>query len=182
MPPAPLTLAAHTVPDPREAPPVRWGVLAPGGIANVFADAVHEGTRSRVVAVGSRSLERAQEFAGRHGVERPHGSYAELVNDPDWAIPWRAWNRMMAERVQVPVFPSTGPASQCSAFSRRCHFITLALDASAGPLRPATSATSARPTVIHLRVMPFPLLRTPSSVGSNARPSNRTTAPFPDLV
>jgi predicted dehydrogenase len=83
MPPAPLTLAAHTVPDPMEAPPVRWGVLAPGGIANVFADAVHEGTRSRVVAVGSRSLERAQEFAGRHGVERAHGSYAELVDDPD---------------------------------------------------------------------------------------------------
>jgi predicted dehydrogenase len=83
MPPAPLTLAAHTVPDPMEAPPVRWGVLAPGGIANVFADAVHEGTRSRVVAVGSRSPERAQEFAGRHGVERAHGSYAELVDDPD---------------------------------------------------------------------------------------------------
>jgi predicted dehydrogenase len=58
-------------------------VLAPGGIANVFADAVHEGTRSRVVAVGSRSADRAREFAGRHGVERAHGSYADLVADPD---------------------------------------------------------------------------------------------------
>jgi predicted dehydrogenase len=83
MPPAPLTLAAPTVPDPMEAPPIRWGVLAPGKIANVFADAVHEGTRSRVVAVGSRSVERAREFAGRHGVERAHGSYADLVVDPD---------------------------------------------------------------------------------------------------
>src|SRR6478609_6380997 len=83
MPPAPLTLAAPTVPDPMEAPPIRWGVLAPGKIANVFADAVHEGTRSRVVAVGSRSVERAREFAGRHGVERAHGSYADLVADPD---------------------------------------------------------------------------------------------------
>src|SRR6187200_2458388 len=41
MPPAPLALAAHTVPDPMEAPPIRWGVLAPGGIANVFVDAVY---------------------------------------------------------------------------------------------------------------------------------------------
>ena len=83
MPSAPLTLAAPSVPDPMEAPAIRWGVLAPGGIANTFADAVHEGTRSRVVAVGSRSLERAREFAGRHGVERAHGSYADLVADPD---------------------------------------------------------------------------------------------------
>ena len=80
---APLTLAAPTVPDPMEAPAIRWGVLGPGGIANVFADAVHEGTRSRVVAVGSRSSQRAQDFATRHGVERAHGSYDDLVADPD---------------------------------------------------------------------------------------------------
>jgi predicted dehydrogenase len=83
MPSAPLTLAAPTVPDPMDAPAIRWGVLAPGGIANTFADAVATGTRSRVVACGSRSLERAQEFAQRHGVERAHGSYADLVADPD---------------------------------------------------------------------------------------------------
>ena len=83
MPSAPLALAAPTVPDPMEAPPIRWGVLGPGGIANTFADAVHEGTRSRVVAVGSRSLDRARDFAGRHGVQRAHGSYADLVTDPE---------------------------------------------------------------------------------------------------
>jgi predicted dehydrogenase len=80
---APLTLAAPTVPDPMEAPAIRWGIIGPGGIANVFADAVHEGTRSRVVAVGSRSAQRAQDFATRHGVERAHGSYDDLVADPD---------------------------------------------------------------------------------------------------
>lgn len=83
MPSAPLALAAPTTPDPMEAPPVRWGILAPGGIANSFADAVHHGTRSRVVAAGSRSLARAAEFAERHGVATAHGSYAELVADPD---------------------------------------------------------------------------------------------------
>ena len=66
-----------------EAPAIRWGIIGPGGIANVFADAVHEGTRSRVVAVGSRSAQRAQDFATRHGVERAHGSYDDLVADPD---------------------------------------------------------------------------------------------------
>ena len=82
-PAAPATLAASAVPDPMDAPAIRWGVLAPGGIANTFADAVATGTRSRVVACGSRSLDRAREFAQRHGVERAHGSYADLVADPD---------------------------------------------------------------------------------------------------
>lgn len=74
-------LAAPQVPDPMEAPPLRWGVLGPGGIASTFAEAVAAGTRSTVAAVGSRSAERAAAFAERHGVERAHGSYEELVAD-----------------------------------------------------------------------------------------------------
>lgn len=69
--------------DPHEAPPLRWGVLAPGGIANAFADAVSVGTASEVVAVGSRDLGRAQTFADAHGVAAAYGSYEELVADPD---------------------------------------------------------------------------------------------------
>ena len=79
----PLSLAAPAVPDPMDAPAIRWGILAPGGIANVFAEAVAQGTRSSVVAAGSRSAERAQEFTARHAIARAHGSYADLVADPD---------------------------------------------------------------------------------------------------
>jgi predicted dehydrogenase len=39
-------------------------------------------TSQRIVAVGSRSLERARQFASEEGVETVHGSYAELVADP----------------------------------------------------------------------------------------------------
>jgi len=83
MPSAPLSLAAPTVPEALDAPAIRWGILAPGGIANRFAEAVAHGTRSSVVAVGSRSGQRATEFAERHGIARGHGSYADLVADPD---------------------------------------------------------------------------------------------------
>ncbi|HMM94128.1 Gfo/Idh/MocA family oxidoreductase [Phycicoccus sp.] len=81
--PSPPALAPSTVPDPMAAPRVRWGVLGPGGIANTFAEAVRAGTRSEVVAVGSRSAERADAFARRHGVTRSYGSYEELVADED---------------------------------------------------------------------------------------------------
>jgi predicted dehydrogenase len=76
------TLPASRVPDPHDAPAIRWGVLAPGGIARDWTAALHALTASRVVAVGSRSLDRAEAFAAEYGVERSHGSYEALVADP----------------------------------------------------------------------------------------------------
>ena len=61
---APLTLPTTSVPDPAEAPGLRWGVIAPGGIARNFIGTMHAATASRLVAVCSRSLERARVFAG----------------------------------------------------------------------------------------------------------------------
>ncbi|MGA8045267.1 MAG: Gfo/Idh/MocA family oxidoreductase [Dermatophilaceae bacterium] len=69
------------VPDPIEAPPLRWGILAPGGIASTFATAVARDTRSSVVAVGSRDGDRATAFAALHEVSTAYGSYADLVAD-----------------------------------------------------------------------------------------------------
>jgi predicted dehydrogenase len=62
---------------------IRWGIVGPGRIAEkVVQDfAVVEGARA--VAVASRSRQRAEAFAARHGLERAHGSYAEIVADPD---------------------------------------------------------------------------------------------------
>ena len=75
------SLPAPRTPDPATAPAIRWGVLGPGGIAREFTAAVHATTAGRVVAVGSRSIERAQTFASELGVERAHGSYEDLVAD-----------------------------------------------------------------------------------------------------
>lgn len=69
--------------DPRLAPTLRWGVLAPGGIAAAFVGALLKYTSQNVVACGSRSLERAQQFADRFGIERAYSSYEELVADPE---------------------------------------------------------------------------------------------------
>jgi predicted dehydrogenase len=71
------------IPDPSEAPAINWGIIAPGHIANRFTREVHQYTKSRVLAVGSRDLARAQVFANEYGIERAYGSYIQLVNDPD---------------------------------------------------------------------------------------------------
>lgn len=62
---------------------LRWGVLSPGRIARDFVSTLHKNTDQRVLAVGSRSLERAQRFATEHGVPRSYGDYNLLVEDPD---------------------------------------------------------------------------------------------------
>jgi predicted dehydrogenase len=71
------------VPDPMEAPALRWGVLGPGWIAARFVHAMHAGTRQTVQAVASRDAARAQEFARRQGIPTAHGSYDALVADPE---------------------------------------------------------------------------------------------------
>jgi predicted dehydrogenase len=79
----PAALPTTRVPDPAEAPALRWGILAPGGIARAFVDALAKHTRQQVVAVGSRSAERAAQFAGQFDIERSYGSYQQLVDDPE---------------------------------------------------------------------------------------------------
>lgn len=62
---------------------VRWGIAGPGRIAdNVAADFPYV-DGAELVAIGSRSEERAAAFAARHGARRAHGSYAALIADPD---------------------------------------------------------------------------------------------------
>ncbi|OLT19908.1 oxidoreductase [Pseudonocardia sp. CNS-139] len=60
---------------------VRWGVVGPGRIAaKVVQDFVHL-PEAEVVAVASRSAERAAAFAAAHGIARAHGSYRAIVED-----------------------------------------------------------------------------------------------------
>lgn len=68
--------------DPRSAPSLRWGILGPGGIAATFAEAVNKHTQAELVAVGSRSKDRAEQFASRHGIGTVHEGYEALVADP----------------------------------------------------------------------------------------------------
>jgi predicted dehydrogenase len=79
----PSSFPPARIPDPMDAPGLRWGVLAPGRIAGAFADAVAGHTRQRIVAVGSRNAGRAAAFAADRGIARSYGSYLELVSDPD---------------------------------------------------------------------------------------------------
>lgn len=72
---------AASGPDPTGAPALRWGIIAPGTIARRFVTELHTFTSSRVVAVGSRSLDRAGAFAAEFGIDTAYGSYEEVAAD-----------------------------------------------------------------------------------------------------
>jgi predicted dehydrogenase len=63
---------------------VRWGVL---GCARIFDRRVSSAfaltTNSEVIAIASRSKEKADDFASRHKISKAYGSYEALLRDPD---------------------------------------------------------------------------------------------------
>ncbi len=63
--------------------PIRWGILGTGSIATSFASGLQSLDDASAVAVGSRSPESANAFADRFEIDRRHGTYKELVEDPD---------------------------------------------------------------------------------------------------
>jgi predicted dehydrogenase len=74
--------AEGLAPDPRSAPPVRWGILGAGGISGSFSEAVRRFSSGSVTAVGSRDRAKAEAFAAAHEIGRSHASYEDLVEDP----------------------------------------------------------------------------------------------------
>jgi predicted dehydrogenase len=79
----PTTLPASRIKLASEAPVVRWGIMGSGWIAERFIESVRAHTKQDIVAVGSRSKHRAEEFASRMGLKQAYGDYDELVAAAD---------------------------------------------------------------------------------------------------
>jgi predicted dehydrogenase len=62
---------------------IGWGILGAGSIATKFATDLQHLPDAQLVAVGSRSLAKAEQFAQDYGVQRAYGSYAEMASDAD---------------------------------------------------------------------------------------------------
>ncbi|MFW5982144.1 MAG: Gfo/Idh/MocA family protein [Halanaerobiaceae bacterium] len=62
---------------------IKWGILGPGNVAHSFAESLTALPEAELWAVGSRSLERANEFADKFNIKKRYGSYQDLVEDPE---------------------------------------------------------------------------------------------------
>ena len=90
------------------------GDLSTARINDKLVAGAREATGVEVVAVGSRDRERGEAFAAEHGIARVHGSYDELLADPEVeAVYIPLPNRCTSWSVRAP-----RPASTCCARSR----------------------------------------------------------------
>jgi predicted dehydrogenase len=63
---------------------IRWGVLSTARIGTkTVIPAMQLGEYSKVTAIASRQLEKAQAQASKLGIKKAYGSYEELLTDPD---------------------------------------------------------------------------------------------------
>ena len=63
--------------------PLRYGILSTSSIAPRFIAAVREADAGKILALSSRTLEKAQEKAAQWEIPRAYGSHMQLLEDPD---------------------------------------------------------------------------------------------------
>jgi len=61
----------------------KWGIIGTGGIARAFATDIAFLDEHTIAAVGSRNLEKAQNFVANFPGAKAYGSYEDLLNDPN---------------------------------------------------------------------------------------------------
>lgn len=65
---------------------LNWGILGPGRIANTFATAGVKVDSANIIAVASRSVERAQGFANEFNIPKVYDDYGAMLADPELDI------------------------------------------------------------------------------------------------
>lgn len=62
---------------------IKWGIIAPGWISISFTEGMKQVGNAEIVAVASRDISRAEEFAKKHNIKKAYGSYEEIVKDEE---------------------------------------------------------------------------------------------------
>lgn len=67
-----------------EIRPAKWGIMGTGDIAKrELVPAIKKSDKAQLFAIASRNIDRARGFAENFGIPHFHGSYRDLLKDPD---------------------------------------------------------------------------------------------------
>lgn len=65
---------------------IKWGILGTGRIARTFCGMLKHLEQAEIWAVGSRSLEKAEDFGREYGIQNCYGSHEAFVHDTETDI------------------------------------------------------------------------------------------------
>jgi len=60
---------------------IKWGIISTGHISNKFAQALAILPQAELIAVASRNISIARDFAKKHNIPKAYGTYQELAED-----------------------------------------------------------------------------------------------------
>ena len=80
----------HEATSTQRIEPIRIGILGAARIAELSMIEPARATGHRVVAVAARNPDRAKAFAAKHGVDRAHANYQQVLDDPDIEVVYNA--------------------------------------------------------------------------------------------
>jgi xylose dehydrogenase (NAD/NADP) len=69
---------------------LRWGLICTARINRSLIPVIRASARSELLAVASRDLDRAQDYAREWGIPRAHGGYQALLDDPEVDVVYNA--------------------------------------------------------------------------------------------
>ncbi|QCR38320.1 Gfo/Idh/MocA family protein [Nissabacter sp. SGAir0207] len=82
----PSALPQPRLPQRRDIPSLRWGIIGPGWIANHFAQALRHHTDQQLVAVAGRNAEKTQHFAEQWAIPHAYTDTDQMLARPDLDI------------------------------------------------------------------------------------------------
>jgi predicted dehydrogenase len=110
----------------------RWGILGVAHINQRLLPAFRRSAHADLIAIASRSKEKAEAAARADGIARAYGSYEELLADPDIDIVYNPlpntlhaeWTRRAADRgkhilCEKPLTPTAAEAAELVAYCAR---------------------------------------------------------------
>ena len=60
---------------------IKWGIIAPGTIANAFAKEINNSQDGKLVAVYGRNLDKAKRFSEKYNIDNYYSDINEFLND-----------------------------------------------------------------------------------------------------
>ncbi|MGG3560520.1 Gfo/Idh/MocA family oxidoreductase [Neobacillus rhizosphaerae] len=63
--------------------PIHWGIIGLGTMAHSFSNALELVPDASIIAVASRTKEKAKSFAGKHNIPNSYGNYEEMLSATD---------------------------------------------------------------------------------------------------